>query len=53
MDKAQARKPKLLDRVRLVIRRKGYSIRTEEAYVAWVKRFILSHNKRHPNQGIA
>ncbi len=26
------------------------SIRTEEAYVYWVKRFILFHGKRHPNE---
>ncbi len=41
-------KPKLLDRLRQTIRRKGYSIRTEEAYVRWVRRFILFHDKRHP-----
>jgi integron integrase len=39
---------KLLERVRYVIRMKHYSIRTEQAYVSWVKRFILFHNKRHP-----
>jgi integron integrase len=41
-------KPKLLDRVRDIIRRKHYSIRTEQAYVDWIKRFIIYHNKRHP-----
>jgi len=41
-------KPKLLDQVRDVIRRKHYSIRTEQAYVDWIKRFIIYHNKRHP-----
>ena len=41
-------KPKLLDQVRDVIRRKHYSIRTEQAYVDWIKRFILFHGKRHP-----
>jgi site-specific recombinase XerD len=41
-------KPKLLDLVRDVIRRKHYSIRTEQAYVDWIKRFIIYHNKRHP-----
>lgn len=41
-------KPKLLDRVREAIRLRHYSIRTEEAYVSWVKRFILFHGKRHP-----
>ena len=39
---------KLLDRVRHRIRLKGYSIRTEQSYVSWVRRFILIHNKRHP-----
>ena len=34
--------------VRDVIRTKNYSIRTEEAYVNWVRRFILFHDKRHP-----
>jgi hypothetical protein len=41
-------KPKLLDQVRDVIRRKQYSIRTEQAYIDWIKPFILYHNKRHP-----
>src|SRR5213596_3934564 len=41
-------KPKLLDQVRNVIRRRHYSIRTEQAYVDWIKRFIIYHNKRHP-----
>jgi len=39
---------KLLDQVRETIRLKHYSIRTEEAYVSWIKRFILFHKKRHP-----
>ncbi len=38
----------LLDQVRRLIRVKHYSIRTEEAYVNWIKRFILFHGKRHP-----
>lgn len=41
-------KPKLLDVVRARIRAKHYSLRTEEQYVDWVRRFILFHNKRHP-----
>ena len=40
----------LLDRVRQSIRLKNYSIRTEQAYVSWVRRFILFHDKRHPRQ---
>ena len=39
---------RLLDRVRLAIRARHYSLRTEEAYVAWVRRFILFHGRRHP-----
>ena len=41
-------KIKLLDQMRLVLRLKHMSIRTEEAYVLWVRRFILFHHKRHP-----
>ena len=40
--------PRLLDRVRNAIRMRHYSIRTEEAYVGWIRRFILFHDKRHP-----
>lgn len=40
--------PRLLDRVRDKIRLRHYSIRTEQAYVDWIKRFILFHGKRHP-----
>jgi hypothetical protein len=37
--------PRLLDQVRAVRRRKHYALRTEEAYVGWVKRFVLFHHK--------
>jgi integron integrase len=40
--------PRLLDRVRRSLRLRHYSIRTEQAYVDWIRRFILFHNKRHP-----
>jgi integron integrase len=43
-------KPKLLDQVRDVVRRKQYSIRTEQSYVDWIKRFIIYHDKRHPSE---
>jgi integron integrase len=46
----EPRPRKLLDQVRDVIRMKHYSYRTEESYVAWIRRFILFHNKRHPNE---
>lgn len=48
MDTASPQKPKLLDQVRHTCRLKHYSIRTEQAYVQWAKRFILFHHKRHP-----
>src|SRR6266705_2552528 len=47
---AARNKPKLLDQVRDVIRRKHFSIRTEQAYVDWIRRFILFHGKRHPSE---
>ncbi len=39
---------RLLDRLRFVIRARHFSLRTEEAYVFWVRQFILFHGKRHP-----
>ncbi len=41
--------PKLLDQLRDRLRLKHYSIRTEVAYQGWVKRYILFHDRRHPN----
>ncbi len=41
---------KLLDQVRSVLRVRHYSIRTEEAYVNVIRRFILYHKKRHPKE---
>jgi integron integrase len=41
---------KLLDRVVDKIRVKGYSYRTEKSYLGWVRRYVLFHNKRHPNE---
>ena len=40
----------LLDRVRDRIRVKHYSIRTEQAYCDWIRRFIIFHGKRHPSE---
>ena len=42
------KKPKLLDQMRAKIRFKHYSIRTEQTYVDWARRYILFHGKRHP-----
>jgi hypothetical protein len=44
------RPKKLLDQVREAIQVKHYSIRTEQAYVNWIKRYILFHDKRHPRE---
>jgi len=41
---------RLLDDVRDVIRIKHYSIRTEQAYLQWIRRYILFHGKRHPRE---
>src|SRR4051812_3232290 len=43
-----AERPSLLEQVRGCLRLKHYSIRTERAYLDWIKRFILFHGKRHP-----
>jgi site-specific recombinase XerD len=49
IDQSEApQQPKLLDRLRDRLRLKHYSIRTEQQYVHWVKRFILFHDKNHP-----
>ena len=41
---------KLLDQVRDAIRVKHYARNTEQAYVYWIKKYILFHNKRHPKE---
>ena len=44
-----SQKPKkLLDQIRDVIRIKHYSTRTEQAYIHWVRKYILFHDKQHP-----
>ena len=45
---AEPPKPRLLDRVSAAHGVRHYSRRTEEAYVAWIRRYILFHGKRHP-----
>jgi integron integrase len=50
----EAKTPRLLDQVRARLRLKHYSLRTEQAYVGWVRRFILANDKRHPrDMGVA
>ena len=48
MSQNQLQPPRLLEQMRVVIRARHYSLRTEETYLGWVKRFILFHGKRHP-----
>ena len=45
--------PKLLDQVRGKIRLKHYSIRTEQAYVDWIRRFVLHFYKRSAGVKVA
>ncbi|MGB9474546.1 MAG: integron integrase [Candidatus Udaeobacter sp.] len=47
---AAGRKPKFLDQLRAFMRARHYSRRTEQAYVDWVRRFILFHSKQHPRE---
>ena len=50
MSDPSSSEPKLLDRVREIIRIKHYSIRTEQAYLQWIRRYIRFHGKRHPRE---
>lgn len=43
-----ARRFRLLEQVRYRLRERRYSPRTEQAYVAWIRRYILFHDRRHP-----
>ena len=47
-DPVPAQPPRLLDQLRARLRVLHYSIRTEQVYVDWARRFILFHGKRHP-----
>lgn len=42
--------PRLLDQVRDRLREKHYSMRTEDTYVQWIRRFIFFHDKKHPRE---
>ena len=44
------RPDRLLDRVRATLRTRHYSPRTEKAYVQWIRRFIVFHGMRHPEE---
>src|SRR6267142_1623344 len=42
--------PRLMEQVRTEIRARHYSRRTEDAYVHWIRRFIVFHGRRHPRE---
>lgn len=46
----KTRPRKLLDQVRDAVRLKHYSYRTEQSYVGWIRRYILFHDKKHPQE---
>jgi integron integrase len=50
MPEKATKSPRLLDQVRQAVRALHYSLRTEETYIHWIKRFILFHGKRHPRE---
>jgi integron integrase len=45
-----ARAPRLFDEVRRQLRLKHYSLRTEQAYIGWIRRFIVASDRRHPRE---
>ena len=45
-----ARQPRLLERVRQALRVRHMSLKTEKAYLHWIRRYILFHGKRHPQE---
>lgn len=50
MDQARSGPPlKLLDRVRIALRVRHYALRTEQAYIGWIRRYIFYHHVRHPD----
>lgn len=48
MLQSQRQPPTLLEQVRTALRTRHYSLRTEETYLSWIKRFILFQGTRHP-----
>ena len=46
----QPRKKKLLEQAGDLLRALEYAKRTEETYIKWIRRFILFHNTRHPDE---
>src|SRR2546430_1969657 len=50
MENPSDRKPKFIEQLRTFMRARRYSLRTEQAYLDWIRRFILFHGKRHPRE---
>ena len=50
LETAGPAKPKFLDQVRAILRTRHYSLRTEQVYLGWIRRFILFQGKRHPRE---
>ena len=49
-ERVKPRRRMLMDEVRRRLRLKHYSLRTEQAYLGWIRRFILANDKRHPRE---
>ena len=47
-ERGETPKPRLLDRVRQALRARHYSRRTEDSYIAWIRRYIFFRGKQHP-----
>jgi integron integrase len=50
IDVIQPSPPRLLDRMRDALRVRHYSLRTEQSYLNWCKRYMFFHGKRHPQE---
>ena len=48
--RSQPERPRLLDEVRRRLRMKHYSLRTEQAYLYWIRRYIQANGRRHPRE---
>ncbi|MEO7933054.1 MAG: integron integrase [Chthoniobacterales bacterium] len=48
--KSESAKPKLLEQCKIILRTRHYALRTEQSYLDWIRRFIVFHGKRHPQE---
>ena len=49
-EQSESAKPKLLEQCKIILRTRHYALRTERSYLDWIRRFILFHGKRHPQE---